>query len=265
MFKCVCIGDLHCRDVWKKIVEKEKDADKIVFLGDITCPRDVKFDDLTDACSFLYEVLDFKDKHPNQVVILRGNHDMASLGYYWARCYPQDHLKVQQYWQTDDVKNWYLKNSQWVYQLPEEFENIICSHAGLSKTFINNVDNYLRLIMNIKYPYDEYNETLLSYHVIDHINQIKPNELFGFTDDNPWDTNGTSKCQPCTWIRPQTLIEDAPSCFIQVVGHTPVADHIFDAGKYCNTSKYLWCCDALGLDNPEYLVIEDGNFKICNI
>lgn len=74
MSKYTILGDLHCREIWKEIVEKEKDSNKIIFLGDYTVPREVKLDDPTDACSFLYEILEFKDKHPDQVVLLRGNH-----------------------------------------------------------------------------------------------------------------------------------------------------------------------------------------------
>lgn len=73
--KYLIIGDLHCRPVWKDIVAKEGNTcDKIIFLGDYTCPKEVKFDDLTDACGFLYEVLEYKDKNPDKVILLRGNH-----------------------------------------------------------------------------------------------------------------------------------------------------------------------------------------------
>ena len=251
--KYTIIGDLHCRDVWKQIVEKEQDSDKIIFLGDYTCPKEVSFDDPTDACGFLYEVLDFKDQHPDQVVLLRGNHDDCSLGYYWARCYPQDHLKVQAYWQTEDVKNWFLKNTQWIYRIPDT--NIICSHAGISKDWLASVKKYL-----VRTRGPQYDDGTIDLEIVlDLINTIEPCELFGFTDSNYFDTNGTSSCQPCTWIRPSTLIDYTPEGIIQIVGHTPVQEHIF------NIEDKIWCCDALGLKEPEYLVIEDGEFKPCKI
>ena len=135
--RVLCIGDLHCREIWKDIVAKEGNScDKIIFLGDYTCPKEVKFNDPTDACGFLYEVLNFKDQYPEKVILLRGNHDCASLGYYWARCWPQDHAKVQEYWQTNDVKSWFLKNTQWIYLIPDT--NIVCSHAGISEKFFEN-------------------------------------------------------------------------------------------------------------------------------
>lgn len=257
MSKIVVLGDLHGREIWKDIVKKESDADKIIFLGDYTCPRDLAwvYRDPTDLCGFLYEILDYKDQNPDKVILLRGNHCLDSLGYYWAQCYPQDHPKVAAYWQTDDVKNWFLKNTQWIYRIPDT--NIICSHAGISKVWFNNV-------IKSKHWKDLLNNPssgIYEKDVLDCINLIEPCELFGFTDDNPFDTNGTSKCQPCTWIRPSTLIDCMPTNIIQVVGHTPVKKHIFNCrDEYEDCKVDLWCCDALGLKEPEYLVIKDNEF-----
>lgn len=266
--KYLILGDLHCRSIWKDIVDKEGDScDKIIFLGDYTCPREVKFDDPTDACGFLYEVLDFKDKNPNKVILLRGNHDCQALGYYWAECFPSDHPKVQAYWQTEDVKNWFLKNTQWIYQIPDT--NIVCSHAGISQAFLDNVCKYFKYEQE-GWDFNIYDENKL----INHINDIEPCELFGFTDDNPFDTNGESKTQPCTWIRPYTLLVHGVKDIVHVVGHTPtkhicnIKEQCIEARKiyniksnkesvenYCN----IWCCDNLA--NGEYIIIEDGKFK----
>lgn len=253
--KSLIIGDLHCRPIWKDIVAKEGNTcDKIIFLGDYTCPKEVKFNDPTDACGFLYEVLDFKDKNPDKVILLRGNHDLASIGYYWAQCWPKDNDKVQAYWQTNDVKNWFLKNTQWVYRIP--FTNIVCSHAGIGEYFLNEC---------AKRTQSEHRCTI---EQISEINRLIPSELFGFTDDNPFDTNGESKCQPCTWIRPYTLLEYGVKDVIHVVGHTPTK-HICNIKEECieseNVQNYcdVWCCDNLA--NGEYLIIEDREFKPCKL
>lgn len=269
--RTLIIGDLHCRSIWKDIVAKEGNScDRIVFLGDYTCPREVQLSDPTDACGFLYEVLDYKDKNPDKVVLLRGNHDLGSLGYYWAQCWPQDYPKVQQYWQTNDVKNWFLKNSQWVYRIPDT--NIVCSHAGVGEKFLENVQQYLDRI-GFYNPFEDkgFNQCQIYLWTIENINNIEPCELFGFTDDNPFDTCGESKTQPCTWIRPQTLMDYGVKDIIHVVGHTPVGiitnlkeeclkysskDEI-DIYKNQN-SPDIWCCDCLM--NNQYLIIEDNKF-----
>lgn len=259
MSRYLILGDLHCREIWKDIVAKEADScDKIIFLGDYTVPREIKLDDPTDACGFLYEVLDYKDQNPDKVILLRGNHDNCSLGYYWARCYPKDHPKVCYYWQTDDVKNWFLNNTQWVYCIPDT--NIVCSHAGISTRW----EGYLKAIDE-----DRIGDPMTIFDVI---NTFPPSELFGFTDDNPFDTYGESKTQPCTWIRPYTLMQYGLKGFIQVVGHTRV-DHICNlkeeeikcAEDLTSVKDYtdVWCCDCL--EHGEYLIIEDGEFKPCKL
>lgn len=262
--KYLILADLHCRSIWKDIVAKEGDScDKIIFLGDYTCPREVELEDPTDACGFLYGVLDYKDQNPGKVVLLRGNHDMASLGYFWAKCRPQDYPKVQQYWQTEDVSNWFLKNTQWVYQIPDT--NIICSHAGVAEAFLENARKYIKG--------SQYDDGSIDTDVlIDCINTIEPCELFGFTPSKFSDYYGDSPTQPCTWIRPYTLMYYGIQDFIQVVGHTRMGnirnlkDEVVQAAKdndidpsIYNKYKDVWCCD--NLENREYLIIENGEFK----
>lgn len=270
MQRYLILGDLHCRSIWKDIVAKETDScNKIIFLGDYTCPKEVTFDDPTDACGFLYEVLDYKDQNPDKVILLRGNHDCANLGYYWARCYPQDHPKVAEYWQTKDVKNWFLKNTQWAYQIP--CTNIICSHAGIGERFYEETERIWSRQSKVL-------ESLKPIRFIDKLNSLEPSELFGFTPCKMSDYNGESATQPCTWIRPYTLLQYGIRDIVQVVGHTPIK-HIcnlkedlkkeasnYDPDEdlsYIDNYVDVWCCD--NLQNGEYLIIENGNFKPCKL
>lgn len=265
MSRYLILGDLHCRSIWKDIVAKEANScDKIIFLGDYTVPKEVKFDDPTDACGFLYEVLDFKDQNPDKVILLRGNHDCQSCGYYWAQCWPQDHGKVQEYWQTKDVKNWFLNNTQWIYRIPDT--NIVCSHAGISENFLDNVCKYFK--SQDGWDFNIYDQDEL----INHINDIPPCELFAFTPCKLSDYNGDSATQPCTWIRPYTLMQYGVENVIQVVGHTPInyicnlkeeAKKNIDFYGNVEDLRDVWCCDCL--KNGEYLIIEDGEFKPCKL
>lgn len=269
--KTLVLGDLHCRSIWKDIVDKEGEScDKIIFLGDYTCPKEIKFDDPTDACSFLYEVLDYKNQNPDKVILLRGNHDLASLGYSWAECYPQDHPKVKAYWQTEDVKNWFLNNTQWIYRIPDT--NIVCSHAGISIRFLDNVCKYFKRQEGWKFNiYDE-------IELLEHLNYIEPCELFGFTPCKLSDNNGESSTQPCTWIRPYTLLQYGLKDYIHVVGHTPTKE-ICNIKEECKKAREkwniddneevienycdIWCCD--NLEHGEYLIIENNEFKPCKL
>lgn len=262
--KITVIGDIHCRDIWKDIIKQESDSDKIVFLGDYTVPRDIILKDPTDACSTLFEILSLKDSDPDKYILLRGNHDCFSLGYYWSECYPEDHPKVLAYWRTEDVKNWFLKNTQWAYIIPKT--NIVCSHAGISYQFF-------KAIQHEWYKDHDKTKTYELKDWIDILNQFPPSELFGFTPCKLSDRNGDSATQPCTWIRPYSLLYNGVKGMINVVGHTPidnitnikyfVTDFMKVRGLDLNELTDVWCCDCL--KNRQYLVIENNEFKVCKI
>ena len=68
---------------------------------------------------------------------------------------------------------------------------------------------------------------------------------------------GTSKTQPPTWIRPETLCMCNVIGWDQVVGHTPVRK-ISKMVQNTKGKQTVWLCDSLGDYN--YLVIEDEEF-----
>lgn len=133
-------------------------------------------------------------------------------------------------------KNRFLDNTQWIY-----IDNkTIFSHAGISQVWMNN--------SKIESVHD--------------INKLEPSELFGFTPDNYFDVYGTSKTQPLTWIRPQTLCTCNIKGWDQVIGHTPVKNiiNIYESSKY---NQNIWLCD--NLYKKQYLTIDNGEFIINNL
>lgn len=162
------------------------------------------------------------------------------------------------------IKDRFLKLTQWVHVE----DNVVFSHAGISKVWMENVglDNVLD------------------------INDLKPSEKFGFWPCKLSDYSGDSATQPPTWIRPWTLIEYSYGNYTHVVGHTGFgryttpyvanvndeciknykASYLYDENnKECQTrikhwenANQIWCCDALP---KEYLIIEDGKFIRCTI
>lgn len=225
--KIVVLGDVHGRSIWSDIVRKESDADKIIFLGDYVSSHDPNITPEAQI-SELTKIMVYKEINKDKVILLRGNHDTQHLGYYWAECSDPEY-KVLCYMSGSEVKERFLNLTQWIYL----YDNIIFSHAGISKVWLENIG-----VIDIE-----------------GINMIPPSEIFGFWPSekmSSYDRYGTSETQPCTWIRPNTLIENMVEGYIQVVGHT-------------NTSKCreyhpgLWLCDAL--ENNSYLVIENGEFN----
>jgi predicted phosphodiesterase len=243
--KYVVIGDIHGRTIWKSIMIKEWDADKYIFLGDYVSTHDPNMTSSMQIAN-LEDILIFKDSVKSMFVLLRGNHDDQMLGYHWAQCSGYD-KEVSEYMSL--IKDRFLKLTQWVYQIPDT--NIVCSHAGIAEHFYQEVLKYLKTN-----PED---------FKIEDINKIEPCELFGFTCDDIYDMYGQSSWQPCTWIRPQTLIRYGLKDYIQIVGHTPVTNISNSLEFYkkeddvCN----VWMCDCL--ENNQYLVVIDGKIEVRKI
>ena len=227
--KIVVVGDIHGRDIWKKIIETET-FDLIIFLGDyVSSHEDISEEQQIEN---LKELLSYKEHNPDKVILLRGNHDMQHLGYKWADC--SGLFRGVRQWLSKDVhKRKFLKDTQWVYVK----DNILFSHAGVSNTW------FKKIALRPDHPED--------------INLLKPCDKFGFSfTSSIFDQTGNTIDQPCTWIRPQALIRDALPKYTQVVGHTPVTS-LTDLNKYDHT-LHIWLCDTLPF---QYLVINDGKFE----
>jgi len=240
LHKVVFIGDVHGRGCWNEIVDREKDADLIIFAGDyVSTHEDISVE---DQLNNLFDILLYKEEHPDKVVLLRGNHDMQHLGYYWAECsgFFRD---VEREMSKPEVRERYLRDTQWVYVM----DNIVFSHAGITERWFKDSE----------------------CETVEDINNLEPSELFGFRPCKMSDYYGISQTQGPTWIRPQTLCAYALPGWIQVVGHTTTKKVINireelikqypdqDLGFNVKEAPDVWVCDCLP---HEYLVIEDGKF-----
>lgn len=221
--KIVVLGDIHGRTLWKDIIDKEQ-PDQVIFLGDYLSTHECISE--SDQVSNLLEILHFKDHYP-ETILLRGNHDLQHLGYYWAECSGY-FARVAEL--MVDLKEEFLAKTQWIHIIG----NTIFSHAGISTKWLES--NRLTL---------------------DGINSLEPSERFGFSSSNPRDIHGTSPEQPPTWIRPTTLVDVMIPGYDQVVGHTPV-EQCYNVKDSSDIPHNLWLCDALG--NGSYLVIENNEF-----
>lgn len=234
--KILIIGDIHGKSVWIDIINKEN-PDKTIFLGDYVSTHNEETAE--QQLSNLDDILNYKETNSNKVILLRGNHDLDHLGYYWAECSGNNHT-VEQYMSETNFKNRFLNLTQWIY-IDEELKTVF-SHAGIST---------------------EWMEQIAKINSIYEINDLSPSEIFGFWPSKMSDYYGISPTQPPTWIRPQTLVEYMPENWTQVVGHTSMTKLCNIGEKYRNFSKAykcpdLWCCDTLDIN--EYLVIEDEKF-----
>lgn len=223
--KILILGDIHGRDCWKNIIEYEQPS-LTVFLGDYVSTHE----EITsnEQIYNLLDILNYKEKNPGEVILLRGNHDMQHLGYYWAECSGLDN-KVLNWMCREEIKNRFINNSQWIL-IKDKY---ILSHAGVSEDWL-------------KHYYIDFNN----------INNMPPDFQFGFTPNNRYDFYGVSPTQPLTWIRPQTLIKCAYGDYHQIVGHTRVQ---YDyAPITMNNGCNLYLCDCLP---DSYIIMDNINSK----
>lgn len=240
--KIVVLGDIHGRTIWKDIISEEN-PDMVIFLGDYVSTHEGISSE--DQISNLMEILDYKEKNPDNVILLRGNHDLQFLGYYWAECSGLN-VDVMRWLSSPDNHDRFLKNTQWIYI--DKNHALLFSHAGVSKVWLDTIKEYL-ISKGVCVDTDE--------QVLDSINNIDPCELFGFTPDSQFDMYGDSVTQPLTWIRPQALCKCNVEGWNQIVGHTPVKQ-LFDMQKSTKKHQNIFLCDTLG--HKEYLVIDSGGF-----
>lgn len=245
--KILNIGDVHGRTKVFDIIRAEMDnVDLINITGDFFSTHDPKITQ-DDQIMVMEGILSLKEDFGDKMHIQRGNHDL--INYSWGECYPTAGQKCER-WMQAHLKEW-LDATEWINVV----DNIIFSHAGISRTWFKNT----------------------GCEKVEDINKLPPSKLFGFTPDNSFDYYGNSKTQPCTWIRPQTLMKDALIGYIQVIGHTSFKQivhiindfgdiegydsHIYDPDIIVNPVD-IWCCDT---NLEQYLLIDNGKFIVKNI
>lgn len=238
--KIVVLGDTHGRDLWKAIVEKEN-PDKTVFIGDYFDSYDIEAP--VQINNFL-DICEYKRQNPDTVLLI-GNHDYHYLmgengtsGYQRNAAHMISHA---------------IKGNKELLQMAYQMKvdgidlPILFTHAGVSSIWLEM--NYGR--------WEEDYATIAE--VVNELWKHKP-DSFLFNGVDPY---GNDTYQTPVWIRPAGLMK-ANGTFkkdiIQIVGHTRMKK-IDIEGKA--TGGFYYFIDTIG--ERQYLIIEDGQFKIGTI
>ncbi len=224
MKKIVAIGDIHGRDVWKKIVKANQDVDRIIFIGDYfdapSYRRKLGSNGEEELRNFS-EIYQYKLDNPEQVVMLLGNHDYHYLpGIVGSYSGFQESMR---YTFEQALSHAIDDNAlQWIH----EEDGLLFSHAGVTKTWFESTKvGSVAEINDLGIGHFEFNPGPL---------------LNGYGDEI---------CQTPIWVRPKSLLQDKLDGYIHVVGHTPQPDGIQMDGGIC----FIDC-----LDIGYYLRILDG-------
>lgn len=222
--KITAIGDIHGKDVWKKIVAKNSSSDKIIFMGDYFDSKDnISTEEQIENFN---TIIRLKIRNPNQIVLLFGNHDFQYL--------PGINEKYSGYQYSGAAAiNLVISESLRHLQMCYIYENYLFSHAGVTKTWAAS---------NLQH------EGCLEIQIND-LFKYKP-QSFGFTMGERYDNYGNDITQTPIWVRPESLAIDKLENYIMVVGHTQCSNIEIGEGLFKDIIKI----DTLDR-SKEYLTI----------
>lgn len=236
--KTIVIGDIHGRDCWKAIYEKEK-PNRMIFVGDyfdsFDIPSEKQQNNFLDICAF-------KKSGVCEVIMLIGNHDhhyFHSIGYTGTTGYQGTYAPTIGFL-LEDNKN--------LLQMAYQQDNILFTHAGVGESFMDvcfGIEGWK--VENIA---EDLNELW----------QYKPRSFIF----NGRDSSGDDMGQTPIWIRPRSLMRDSQKlkkAIIQIVGHT--SQHQIDIKGKATGGRYYFI-DTLGTSG-EYLIIKGPTFKTGKI
>lgn len=238
--KTLLIGDIHGRPIWKDILEKESsNLSRVIFFGDYFDSFDISG---IDQIHNFNEIIRFKESTDLEVIMLIGNHDHHYLHVGETYSGFQPALQHDIYFTLKKNK----KHLQVVYS----FDDILCSHAGISPVWLDKTFG----LWNKKTMVDNINELY-------HYQQRKFNFIY-----TSFDFYGDSVEQGPFWIRPKSLMKSnkgddgLKKHYIQVFGHTQLNDifESFVSSEKTMGSRYY---NIDTLEGSGYVVHEDGKLK----
>jgi len=234
MKKVTIIGDIHGRDVWKKIVDDNPDTNLFIFMGDYFDSFDI--DTMTQIHNFR-DIITFRKENPDKVITLIGNHDFhytsACIGSYSGfnhNTYYNMHLEID------------TLIKEGVLIMAHQIENYLFTHAGVTKTWCteNNIE-IDDLVNNL-------NEHLIYRPIV-----------FNFMVGKRHSAYGDDITQGPLWVRPTSLIEDGLK-YIHVVGHTQkmlITEVLDENGDY----GYILVDTLIGNQYLELIVTDNEKIK----
>jgi len=238
--KTLLIGDIHGRPIWKDILEKESsNLSRVIFFGDYFDSFDISG---IDQIHNFNEIIQFKESTDLEVIMLIGNHDHHYLHVDETYSGFQPALQHDIYFTLKKNK----KHLQVVYS----FDDILCSHAGISPVWLDKSFG----LWSKKTMVDDINELY-------HYQQRK----FNFIHTS-FDFYGDSVEQGPLWIRPKSLMKSnkgddgLKKHYIQVFGHTQLNDifESFVSSERAMGSRYYNIDTLVG---NGYVIYEDGKLK----
>lgn len=229
--KVTAIGDVHGRNDWVKIVQKESDSDKFVFIGDYFDSFNIMPDQQIDNFK---DIQDFYRDNQDKVVLLIGNHDFHYTGKVRERC------TGYQFFHAYMIKH--LVSEKGLLLPSYAQDGVLYSHAGYSPSWGD---------------LNGFTQSSNAEELSNQINEIYQSNPHAFEAVN----SGRSLIGSPFWIRPNYLI-DSVKLFPKVENIKQVFGHTYTSAGVIQHTDNLYCIDCI---EQQYLVVNDGEIEIKNV
>jgi hypothetical protein len=248
--RIIFIGDIHGRSQWKSILRKEENAEIMVFFGDYFDSKEgITGEDQLQNFLEIIEAKKSLEKLNKKVVLLFGNHDYHYMPWHTREPYSGFNEEFQTPFQNALVEH--LENLQMAFS----FQNLLCSHAGISSIWMDrNIGQEAHGAWS-RYDLPE---------LVNAVNKLFQNDPKKF-DSQGFESSGDEPQQTPIWIRPKSLIESnlgtLQETAVQIVGHTRVKNAEAEFQRSLNEwggRYFMTDCLFLGY----YLSWEDGKWGL---
>ena len=128
------VPDIHGRDFWKPALEYKGE---VIFLGDYTDPYSSENFSDEDAYQSLLKIIDFKQKNPNRVTLLIGNHEL----HYYDSNFECVRFSEDYYERFNELLT--QTSTADLFQVCKQIDNYLFIHAGITKNWYDLHQNEL--------------------------------------------------------------------------------------------------------------------------
>jgi predicted phosphodiesterase len=226
MKKILSIGDIHGSNAWKrnfleeegKVVLQGPSIDKVIFVGDYVDSFSYTDEEIRQN---LLDIIDFKQRYPDRVILLIGNHDIQYMNPGpISRC---SGYRPSMMHDLYDIFKTHRSLFQFSH-LEEDVDGdrVLWTHAGVTNGWYGEL---LVSVRNENYRFKNiFAEILNREHRIDEILNLAFESNIDLIYNVDEDSGGTDLYASPIWVRPETLMKDLIYGYDQVVGHTPMKD-----------------------------------------
>ena len=226
MANWIIIPDVHGRRFWRDAV-KGHEEDKIIFLGDYVDPYYWEEILPSEAYKELLDIIAFKKAHPDNVVLLLGNHDLGYLDPAICTCRRDSY-------RAETLRKLFEDNLD-LFDIihTEEMDGgkVLFSHAGIA-------ENWIRQRKRIVGKLDAFRPENLNELL--HGGKPKRELLFLALSDVSRFRGGTDKVGSPVWADVQEYLEGERLLggYLHIFGHT------LHEGGAINVRDHGFCVDC---------------------